>query len=497
MLPISLAVLRSRFWYPVGAMPSRLENAGLNAWRLIAHSLSGRILLLTVLFVMTSVVLLYFPNVARYHHQLLLDRVRSAELAILPFTEAPGEQFSEQMRLSLLSRAGVGAVILKKKDNRQLFLVDAQPPVIQGTVDVSNSDLFSEIGDFLDCVTAPAGRTIRILAKTGLEQGLDIEVISDEGSIRTALSSFSWRALMLALFVSAVTSVLVFAALYLLLVRPMKHITHAMIAFRQNPEDAGRIIHASKRKDEIGVAERELSDLQHALYTTLQQKARLASLGTAVAKIQHDLRNILTSAQMASDRLAKIGDPAVQSMSARIVAALDRATALATSTLQYGKAEERMPARRKLMLAPLVDETATSAMPDTTTIEFVNAVPKNFEVDADPEHLFRVLLNLARNAREALDAHGANGRDAAIRVDARREDSRVIIEVADNGPGIPAAVRARLFTPFAGSARPGGSGLGLVIARDLIRAHGGDVTLARSNAEGTCFRIEIPDRSIQ
>jgi hypothetical protein len=271
MLPISLAVLRSRFWYPVGAMPSRLENVGHNAWRLIAHSLSGRILLLTVLFVMTSVVLLYFPNVARYHHQLLLDRVRSAELAILPFTEAPGEQFSEQMRLSLLSRAGVGAVILKKKDNRQLFLVDALPPVIAGKFDISNADMFSELSDFFDCVTAPAGRTIRILAKTELEQGQDIEVIADEGSIRSALSAFSWRALMLALFVAALTSVLVFATLYLMLVRPMKHITHAMIAFRHNPEDASRIIAASARKDEIGVAQRELSDLQHALYSSVQQ----------------------------------------------------------------------------------------------------------------------------------------------------------------------------------------------------------------------------------
>ena len=478
-------------------MPNQPETLGRNIWRLIAHSLSGRILLLTVLFVMTSVVLIYFPTVARYHHQLLTDRVRSAELAILPFTEAPGEQLSEQMRLQLASRAGVSAVILQRKDHRQLFLVDAQPPVIQYTYDIRNSDLFSQLADVVRCMLAPANRTIRIWATTELSQGQDIQVVANEGQIRTALSAFSWRALTLALFISAVTSTLIFVTLYIALVRPLQRLTHAMIAFRHNPEDSSRIIVASKRSDEIGVAEHEFAGMQRELYGALQQKARLATLGAAVAKIQHDLRNILTSAQMASDRLAKVGDPVVQNLTARIVAALDRATTLATSTLKFGKVEERMPLRQRLPLAPLVDETGTSAVPDDTAVEFINAVPQGFEVDADREHLFRVLLNLARNAREALDANAGNGRaPGRIRIEARRENGAAIIEVSDNGAGIPKSVRERLFLPFAGSARAGSTGLGLAIARELMRAHGGDVTLVRSGADGTCFRIAIPDRKL-
>lgn len=480
-------------------MPKRLQTFAPGIWRLVVHSLSGRILLLTVLFVMTSVVLIYFPTVARYHHQLLLDRVRSAELAILPFTEAPGEQFSERLRLELLSRAGVQAVVLKRNRASQLFLVDQQPPPVGDTFDVRSTDLIAQLRDVVRCVLAPAGRTIRILAATELERGQDIQVIADEASIRAALSEFSWRALRLALFVSVVTSVLVFVSLHLALVNPMKRLTGAMVAFRANPEDPSRIIEASARSDEIGVAERELSVLQRELYGTLQQKARLAALGGAVAKIQHDLRNILASAQLASDRLAKVGDPAVQSLSARIVSALDRAVILATSTLNFGKTEENPPMRRRLPLAPLVEETRTSAIPDGSTIAFVNAVPAELEVDADPEHLFRVLLNLARNAREALDSfaggNGGNGA-AAIRVAAQRNGATVLIDVADNGPGIPASVRERLFLPFAGSARPGGSGLGLAIARELARAHGGDVSLVHSGPEGTLFRIEIPDRKL-
>src|SRR5689334_24568464 len=82
-----------------------------HGWRLAAYSLSGRLLLLTILFVMLSVALIYFPSVARYHHQLLQDRINSAQLVILPFTEAPGEQLSASLRRQLLDRAGVEAVI--------------------------------------------------------------------------------------------------------------------------------------------------------------------------------------------------------------------------------------------------------------------------------------------------------------------------------------------------------------------------------------------------
>ena len=138
---------------------------------------------------------------------------------------------------------------------------------------------------------------------------------------------------------------LVFFSLYFIFVRPMRRITHAMISFRDNPEDPSRIISASKRRDEIGITERELGAMQRDIYGFLQQKARLAALGAAVAKIQHDLRNILASAQLASDRLAAVDDPVVQRLAPRLVAAIDRAVSLATNTLRYGRADEK-PARR-------------------------------------------------------------------------------------------------------------------------------------------------------
>src|SRR5258706_1795555 len=430
-----------------------------HGWRLAVYSLSGRLLLLTTLFVMLSVALIYFPSVARYHHQLLQDRINSAQLAILPFTEAPGEQLSAALRKQLLARAGVEAVILRGGGQHELFLVGPDPPPIKAVYNGGETDLLEQIRDVIRSLCAPPGRIIRIDATTGLGPGRTIVVVADEDPIRAALFVFSARVLALSIFVSALTSLLVFVSLYLILVRPMQRMTAAMIHFRNNPEDPARILDPSRRRDEIGTAERELSTMQHELYGFLQQKTRLAALGLAVAKIQHDLRNILSSAQIASDRLTTIEDPVVKRVTPRLVDALDPAIALATNTLRFGKAEERAPQRTVFALSALVDEAAASAVPEDGEVALEKKVPRGLEIDADSEQLFRVLLNLLSNAREALES--PDQKEKHIVVDARRKDGAVTIEIADTGPGIPPAVRERLFQPFAGTARAGGSRLGL------------------------------------
>lgn len=462
-------------------------------WQLSAYSLSGRLLLLTIGFVMISVALLYFPTVARYHHQLLDDRINSAELAILPFTEAPGEQLSERLRMQLLARAGVQAVILRGGGQHELFLLGgAEPPPPQAEYNAGETGLIEQIRDVIRCLFAPPGRTIRIDANMG--QGRSVVVIANEEPVRVALFTFSTRALALSVFVSALTSLLVFISLYLILVRPMQRITTAMIDFRNNPEDPSRILHASSRRDEIGMAERELSTLQHELYGFLHQKTRLAQLGLAVAKIQHDLRNILSSAQIASDRLTASEDPVVKRVTPRLVDALDRAVALATNTLRYGRAEERTPQRTRFMLAPLIDEAASSAVSERGEVTLEKRVPRDLQIAADSEQLFRVVLNLLSNARQALETAKLN-RQKQIMIEAWRDGGDVTIEISDNGPGIPPAVRERLFQPFAGSMRQGGTGLGLAISRELIAAHGGTLTLVSTGTDGTCFRITVSDQS--
>jgi signal transduction histidine kinase len=474
----------------MAAMPGRIRARLGDGWGLVAHSLSGRLLLLTLAFVMVTEAVIFFPTISRYHRALLENHIESAEIAILPFTEAGGEELSAGLRRELLARAGASAVMLKRPEQRELFLVTQIPPRINLAIDLRDHGFFTEIWRAVDCLLGNGHRVLHVIANTRIKGAETIEVIVGEQPIRADLAAYAKRILVLALILSLVTAVLVFFSLYFIFVRPMRNIAQAMTRFRDNPEDASRIMAASTRRDEIGIAERELGAMQRDIYGFLQQKGRLAALGAAVAKIQHDLRNILSSAQLASDRLAAVEDPVVQRMAPRLVAALDRAVALATNTLRYGRADENPPQRSCFKLSPLAEEAGEAARASVSgkSVVFINDVPGELEVDADGDQLYRVLLNLMRNGAEAV------GDGGTVRIEAVRDGRHVLIDIVDDGPGLGDAMRARLFKPFASAARPGGTGLGLAITRDLVRAHGGDVSLIETGPDGTRFRIDIPDR---
>jgi signal transduction histidine kinase len=474
-------------------MPGRFAARLASGYGLVAHSLSGRLLLLTVLYVMVAEILIFVPSVGRYHRELLDNHIESAELAVLPFTEPGGDKLSGDVREHLLRRAGADAVLLTLPQSRALYQITGQPDHVDSTIDLTAGSVTADMVDAIDCLLNGGDRILHVIAPTRITDATSIGIVLSEAPIRAQLVAYADRVIVTGLVVSLVTALLVFASLYLVLVRPMRRFTRAMIAFRDNPEDPANIVQASPRQDEIGIAERELAAMQRDLYGFLQQKTRLAALGAAVARIQHDLRNILSNAQLASDRLSMIDDPVVKKLAPRLVSSIDRAVSLATNTLRYGRADERPPKRKMLCLASLVAEAgdqAVDARIAPVAIELDNCVDAALLIDADSEQLYRIVLNLVRNAVEALVE---NGRAGKVCVRAERVGSRVRIDVEDNGPGIPAALHARLFQPFATAARSGGSGLGLAIARDLARAHGGDITLVSTGATGTIFRIEIPD----
>jgi signal transduction histidine kinase len=278
----------------------------------------------------------------------------------------------------------------------------------------------------------------------------------------------------------------------------MRRLTANMIAFRDDPEDPNRVIATSGRRDEIGVAEHELATMQHQIASMLQQKSRLANLGLAVSKINHDLRNLLSTAQLFSDRLAQLADPQVQRFAPRLMRTLERAIDFCQSTLSYGRAQEPPPVRRMIPLEPLVEEVseALGLMPDAR-IGWICAIERGLTVEADHDQLLRVLLNLTRNAYQALETRAPNdpARDQ-IRITGRREGAVAVIEVSDTGPGLSERARAHLFEAFQGSTRTGGAGLGLVIAAELVKAHGGDIRLVDGTI-GATFRIIIPDRAVE
>jgi signal transduction histidine kinase len=269
------------------------------------------------------------------------------------------------------------------------------------------------------------------------------------------------------------------------------------VSFREAPENPGRIVVPSGRNDEIGIAEHELGAMQRDLSTMLQQKSHLAALGLAVSKINHDLRNLLSSAQLFSDRLSQVPDPNVQRFAPKLMRSLERAIAFCQSTLSYGQVTEPAPDRRPVHLEELVEEVReTLGLTPDSSVRWISAVQRGLRVDADPDQLFRVILNIARNAMQALEARAPNepGRDQ-LRVTGQREGAVAVIEIADTGPGVSERARAHLFEAFQGSTRPGGSGLGLAIAAELVRAHGGEIRLADGTI-GATFRIIIPDRAV-
>jgi len=328
--------------------------------------------------------------------------------------------------------------------------------------------------------------------------GQFVEIVLEEGPLRRAMLRYSRNILLLSLIISGISAALVYLALHYLFVRPMRGITANMIAFREDPEAPAAEAGASTRQDEIGIAQREFVAMQGEITSMLHQKSHLAALGLAVSKVNHDLRNLLATAQLFSDRIAGLPDPQVQRFAPKLMRALERAIAFCQSIISYGRVQEPPPDRRPVPLRALVEEVReTVGLASEGRIGMQVAIERDLIVDADSDQLFRVLLNLMRNAVQALETRAPNDpvRDQ-IRVSGRREGTNVIIEVADSGPGLSEKARAHLFEAFQGSTRSGGAGLGLAIAAELVRAHGGEITLLDGSG-GATFRIIIPDRGVE
>ncbi|MEM8573724.1 MAG: HAMP domain-containing sensor histidine kinase [Pseudomonadota bacterium] len=452
--------------------------------------LSTKLLLLTILFVMVAEVLVFVPSVSNFRKQWLMERLQAAQIASVAAEAAPDGRLPEKLREELLERAGVKAISVKHEDQRVLVVQVGTPAEVE-TYDLRDASWAELIADALMVYVRPGNRVIRVVGEPDFSPGEMVDVVLDEAPLKAAMQSFGLNILGLSILISIITATLVFLALDWLLVKPMTQLTRNMVRFAEMPEDPSRIIAPSKRRDEIGTAERELAAMQNELSQTLSQKTRLAALGLAVSKISHDLRNMLASAQLLSDRLAEVKDPTVQRLVPKLIASLDRAIRLCVQTLDFGQAQETPPNRMRFALAPLVVEVGDAlGLPRPGAIEWETKLEEDIEVDADRDQLYRVLANLCRNAVQAFESEP--DRVGAIRVFARRDGAVVTIDVADTGPGVPEQARKRLFQAFQTVARKGGSGLGLAISAELVAAHGGQIELV-DNEGGATFRITIPD----
>ena len=459
-------------------MPSIWQRTGL----------SGKLLLLTICFVMLSEFLILVPSLGNFWKNRLQDHIEASHIAVLALEAAPRE-INEDIGMMILEEAGVSLVALRRQEQRQLILGMEHPESIRSSVDLSAPANLSAIAHAFQTLFSRGEGMIQVTGTTGENDEEKLEIIIDQAPLRVALLKFTGRIFALSLIISALTAAAVFFTINRLMVRPTQRLTANMVAFRETPENAELVMKPTPRSDEIGIMERELALLQTKIRADLRQRGKLAALGLAVSKINHDLRNMLASAQLISDRLGEVQDPDTSRLAPRLIESIDRAIALCTQTLRFGKEEEREPQRIWFELRPLAQEAGRSVgITEASGILWENRIDDGLRIYGDSEQIFRILMNLGRNAVQAMEAAGRSG---AIALSAQRLSDKIEIDVKDEGPGVPDELRAWLENDDA-APLSGRIGLGLAITRELARLHGGEVVLARSDAHGSCFRVSLP-----
>lgn len=456
--------------------------------------LSSRLLLLTVAFTLAVEALILGPNLAAFHERWLRDRLQAAELASVGVEALPYSAVEDDTAAELMRIGGVQAVALTEQGVRRLLLQAPNLPRAPELIDLRRENVWSRLTDPWRTLFGHPDRSLRVQAQPRYRSGDFIEIVTPAQPLKLELRAFLVNSLLVSLLISATAGALLYGGLALLVLRPLRRVTRSMERFAAEPESDPET--PSDRHDEIGRVERELARMQEEVRQSLRSRARLVALGEAVAKINHDLRNMLTSAQMASERLAASPDPAVAKALPRLERALGRAAALSRNVLEYGKSEEPAPQKTRVVLTQALTLAAEDAGLDPDGVRLVKQLPPRFAVEADPDQLYRILVNLMRNARQAIESDPGRAPErrgkGAITISAFAEDGVSVVRIADDGPGIPARLAQRLFEPFVSSKTSEGTGLGLTISRELAALHGGELRLVDGAEGGAVFELRLP-----
>jgi signal transduction histidine kinase len=449
------------------------------------RSLSFRLLVLTAFFVMLSEVLIYTPSIARFRLTYLEERLASAHLAALALQAAPDRMVTEELAEQLLVHAGAHSIVARAPGGASRSIARPSDRQVDAEFDLRNHEAATLIFDAMVALAQGENRIIRVIGQSPKDTSVLLAVELDESPMLLAMYDYSWRILNLSVIISLVTAALVFLSLQWLMVRPMRQITASLVSFRRNPGDYSSDIPPGGRTDEIGIALGELGSMKAGLRAALRQRTRLAALGTAVNKINHDLRNMLATATLISDRLAESEDENVRRITPPLIRAIDRAVRLCSQTINFTRDTQALDVGEFLLPDLLRDVEAEVQAGQLEPFSIDHPGLDLETVRADRDQLFRVFSNLANNAAAA----------GATTLIVRREPAhgRLRLSLRDDGPGIPEGLKNQLFQPFHASTKKEGAGLGLAIARDIAQAHGGGLTLASSNGEGTEFHLDLPN----
>lgn len=457
-------------------------------------SMPGKLLALSIGFVLLAEILIFFPSAANFRTDWMTDRADAAHLAALAAEASDDMGLGDEMIAEILT--GLDAVLVGRVHDGMNVPVLVTPEGTGGAevvlAELSEENLLERIGAAVSTVFAPKGRYLHILVAPNARQQELMSVIVPEQGLRDELIEYSHRIFWVSIFIAVLTGGLIYLCLLFMFVRPMRKLAQAMMAFQEDPSNPASNVTVSNRSDEIGDAEQALAAMQDEVRTAFRQRERLAALGGAVARINHDLRNVLTSAQLISDRLSSNADERVSAMGGRLVRAVDRGIRLCEDTLQYGRSQERPPELKPVSLRAALDDAAGDAFAATGPADWTNQVDEGLQAYADPDHFHRIFLNLFRNGLQAMAQ--ANVEAPGLHVSAELYDAEQCVRIAvrDTGPGVPARIAETLFEPFGRTGSKGGSGLGLSIARELARAMGGEARLKETSDQGAVFEVSLP-----
>ncbi len=459
----------------------------------VLSGLSIKLIATIIVVILLVEVVIFLPSIANFRASWIDDRLRVGIVAARVLDAVP-DVMALPRRLTdrLLIAAGADAIVYRREGMSQLIaLADVKTPTSVITADMRHRNLAVLIGGAIDTLAGDPDRTLRIVGASDMKETL-VELLMPEAPLKQDLITYSRDFFLISLIIATITAIALYLVVSALFIRPVRRLTKNMINFRQAPENATLIMVPSTRRDETGIAERELAGMETDIFTMLRQRRHLADLGLAVAKINHDLRNMLTSAQLLSDQVATLEDPKVQQLAPRLVTTLDKAIAFAQSVIDYGRESAVPPQPAPTKLRQLLDDAAFDAgLVGHPTIRFTNDTPADLVVNVDPGQFGRVFVNLLKNAREALETAGAKVVAPKVSAFVQSNEAGIVISIADNGPGLPPRARDNLFVAFEGSARPGGTGLGLTIARELTAAHGGQLSLNDAH-QGARFDLFLP-----
>jgi signal transduction histidine kinase len=456
----------------------------------LRSSLSARLLLLTVLFVMIAEVFAFAPSVGRAQRDFLLQKLSDAKLAILALEASPDQQLSPDLRDRMLEYADAQLIAFRLPNGARMAIIRDMPDAMAVTVDLHDGNFATRIYEaFRTLFASEPYRTLRILGSSPQDRKDRLEIVISEEPVVLYLRGYAWRIFLVSLAISIFTAALVFMSLHFAFANPVRRLTQAIVRFREDPEDKSRALEMTERADEIGIAQNELAEMQDTVRKSMQQQSRLAALGTGVAKINHDLRNMLATTLLLSERLETSDDADVRKMAPNFIASIERAVNICSNTLRFAKDDAPFLNPTMFSLFGLIDEVGEQKVRGEKKsferlMQWDNDVDLRLALNADYDHMFRVVDNLVRNAFEA----GAT----ALSFTTEKNDIGLLLSIKDNGPGLPEKARANLFKAFTGSAKKGGTGLGLVIARDTLRAMDGDLRLEHTSTDGTVFTLLFP-----